>query len=295
MPGLDDGAKGDFLTDKLTDAAMVFLEEKKNENFLLYFSYYTVHGPIMSPGDLTKKYQEKLKTFDNKRNENVNPKRAGMVEALDQSVGRIVAKLEELGLAENTVIVLTGDNGGDYDNTTSGLRDRKGFSHEGGVREPLIAKWPGKIEAGSRCDEPVIGMDFYPTFLEVAGLPARKDEHLDGVSIWPLLKDVSSELKREKLYWHYPHYHRTKPYGAIRDGDWKLIEFFEDGELELFNLKADPFEKNNLAGENPERAAMLLKDLKKWRRSVGAQMMTPNPAHDPERGKGSPKKARKKK
>ncbi len=295
MPGLDDGAKGDFLTDKLTDAAMVFLEEKKNENFLLYFSYYTVHGPIMSPGDLTKKYQEKLKTFDNKRNENVNPKRAGMVEALDQSVGRIVAKLEELGLAENTVIVLTGDNGGDYDDTTSGLRDRKGFSHEGGVREPLIAKWPGKIEAGSRCDEPVIGMDFYPTFLEVAGLPARKDEHLDGVSIWPLLKDVSSELKREKLYWHYPHYHRTKPYGAIRDGDWKLIEFFEDGELELFNLKADPFEKNNLAGENPERAAMLLKDLKKWRRSVGAQMMTPNPAHDPERGKGSPKKARKKK
>ena len=295
MPGLDDGEKGDFLTDKLTDAAMKFLEEKKNEQFLLYFSYYTVHGPIMSPESLTQKYQEKAKTLENERNENMNPKRAGMIEALDQSVGRIVAKLEELGLAEDTVIVLTGDNGGDYDDTTAGLRDRKGFSHEGGVREPLIAKWPGRIEAGSRCDEPVIGMDFYPTFLEMAGLPTKTDECLDGVSIWPLLKDGNSELKREKLYWHYPHYHRTKPYGAIRNGDWKLIEFFEDGELELFNLKMDPFEKKNLASEDPKKAAMLLEQLKKWREEVGAQMMTPNPAYDPGRAGGRRKKAKKKK
>jgi arylsulfatase A-like enzyme len=204
-----------------------------------------------------------------------------MIEALDQSVGRIVAKLDDLGLAEQTVIVLTGDNGGDYDNTTSGLRDRKGYSHEGGVREPLIVKWPGKIKRGSRCVEPVIGMDFYPTFLEMAGLPAKKNEHLDGVSIWPLLKDGSTELKRKKLYWHYPHYHRTKPYGAIRDGDWKLIEFFENGELELFNLKMDPFERKNLAAENPRKAATLLADLKAWRQSVGAQTMTLNPAYDP--------------
>ncbi len=295
MPGLDDGEKGDFLTDKLTDAAMKFLEEKKNEQFLLYFSYYTVHGPIMSPESLTQKYQEKAKTLENERNENMNPKRAGMIEALDQSVGRIVAKLEELGLAEDTVIVLTGDNGGDYDDTTAGLRDRKGFSHEGGVREPLIAKWPGRIEAGSRCDEPVIGMDFYPTFLEMAGLPTKTDECLDGVSIWPLLKDGNSELKREKLYWHYPHYHRTKPYGAIRNGDWKLIEFFEDGELELFNLKMDPFEKKNLASEDPKKAAMLLEQLKKWREEVGAQMMTPNPAYDPGRAGVRRKKAKKKK
>lgn len=295
MPGLDDGEKGDFLTDKLTDAAMKFLEEKKNEQFLLYFSYYTVHGPIMSPESLTQKYQEKAKILENERNENMNPKRAGMIEALDQSVGRIVAKLEELGLAEDTVIVLTGDNGGDYDDTTAGLRDRKGFSHEGGVREPLIAKWPGRIEAGSRCDEPVIGMDFYPTFLEMAGLPTKTDECLDGVSIWPLLKDGNSELKREKLYWHYPHYHRTKPYGAIRNGDWKLIEFFEDGELELFNLKMDPFEKKNLASEDPKKAAMLLEQLKKWREEVGAQMMTPNPAYDPGRAGVRRKKAKKKK
>ena len=295
MPGLDDGEIGDFLTDKLTDAAMDFLEEKKDERFLLYFSYYTVHGPIMSPTELTEKYQEKAKTFDNRRNENINPKRAGMIEALDQSVGRIVAKLDDLGLAENTVIVLTGDNGGDYDNTTSGLRDRKGYSHEGGIREPLIAKWPGKIKRGSRCEEPVIGMDFYPTFLEMAGLPAMKGEHLDGVSICPLLKDGSAKLKREKLYWHYPHYHRTKPYGAIRDGDWKLIEFFENGDLELFNLKADPFEEKNLAAEVPKKVATLLKDLKAWRQSVGAQMMTPNPAYDPNSAGGRRKAGKKKK
>lgn len=225
----------------------------------------------------------------------MNPKRAGMIEALDQSVGRIVTKLEKLGLAENTVIILTGDNGGDYDDTTSGLRDRKGFSHEGGVREPLIAKWPGKIKAGARCDEPVIGMDFYPTFLEMAGLSARKDEHLDGVSIWPLLKDGGADLKREKLYWHYPHYHRTKPYGAIREGDWKLIEFFEDGELELFHLKSDPFEEKNLAAEDPKKAGILLEQLKKWRKEVGAQMMTPNPAYDPDRASGRRKKPKKKK
>ncbi len=293
MPGLDDGEKGDFLTDKLTDAAVAFLEEKKDEPFLLYFSYYTVHGPIMAPAELVKKYQEKAKSFENKRNENVNPKRAGMIEALDNSVGRIVAKLKEMGVADNTVIVLTGDNGGDSDNTTSGLRDFKGFSHEGAVREPLIAKWPTRIAAGSTCDEPVIGMDFYPTFLEMAGLPARKNEHIDGVSILPLLKGDAKELKREKLYWHYPHYHRTKPYGAIRDGDWKLIEFFEEGNLELFDLGKDPFEKKNLAEEMPEKAEEMLKELKKWRKSVGAQMMTANPKYDPKRAGGRQKKRKK--
>jgi len=247
----------------------------------------------MAPSDLVKKYQEKAEGFENRRNENVNPKRAGMIEALDNSVGRILAKLEEMGVAENTVIVLTGDNGGDSDNTTSGLRDFKGFSHEGAVREPLIAKWPRRIQGGTTCDEPVIGMDFYPTFLEMAGLPARKDEHIDGVSILPLLKGQAKQLSRKKLYWHYPHYHRTKPYGAIRDGDWKLIEFFEEGNLELFDLKKDPLEKKNLSEEMPEKAEEMLKELERWRKLVGAQMMTPNPNHDPERGKGKQRKKKK--
>ena len=290
MPGLDDGKKGDFLTDKLTDAALDFIEKKKADPFLLYFSYYTLHSPIMAPPALVKKYTEKAKTFDNKKNENLNPKRAGMVEALDNSVGRIMTKLEELGIADNTVIILTGDNGGDYDNTTGGLRDFKGFSHEGAVREPFLVKWTGKIAAGSTCDEMVIGTDFYPTMLEMAGLPAKPEVHQDGVSILPLLNGSTKTLERDTLYWHYPHYHRTLPYGAIRDGDWKLIEFFEDGTLELFDLKTDPFEKGNLAAENPAKAKELLAKLVAWRKSVDAQMPTPNPKYDPDRTKPKKKK-----
>ena len=286
MPGLDDGKKGDFLTDKLTDAALKFLDEKKDEPFLLYFSYYTLHGPNMAPPALVEKYTAKAKTFDNKKNENLNPKRAGMVEALDNSVGRIVAKLEQLGIADNTVIILTGDNGGNADNTTAGLRDFKGFSHEGGVREPFVVKWPGKIAAGSSCDEMVISTDFYPTMLEMAGLPLKPEQHQDGVSILPLLTGKSQSLDRDTLYWHYPHYHRTLPYGAIRQGDWKLIEFFEKGTLELFNLKTDPFEKNNLIENNPEKAQALLKNLAGWRKSVGAQMPTKNPDYDPNKPRG---------
>ncbi|MGC6467777.1 MAG: sulfatase [Akkermansiaceae bacterium] len=294
MPGLDDGEKGDFLTDRLTDAAVRFLDDKKNDHFLLYFSYYTLHGPIMAPQNLVDKYKEKAKAFDNKRDENLNPARAGMVEALDNSVGRIVAKLEELGLADNTVIILTGDNGGNYDNTTAGLRAFKGFSHEGGVREPFVVKWPGKIAAGSTCDVPVIGTDFYPTMLDLAGLPPKPEEHRDGLSILPLLTGKTKNLERDALYWHYPHYHRTLPYGAIRDGDWKLIEFFEEGTLELFDLRNDPFEKNNLAEKNPDKAKALLQKLANWRKSVGAQMPVKNPDYDPNQPSAKTKKPRNK-
>lgn len=283
MPNLDDGQSGDFLTDKLTDAAIDFLDNADREKpFLLYFSYYTLHGPIMAPPELVEKYSVKMKAFQNTKNEYLNPARAGMVEALDRSVGRIMDKLDELGIAEDTVVILTGDNGGNFDGTTGGLRDFKGFSHEGATREPMIVKWPGKTKAGSTCSEMVIGTDFYPTLLEMAGLPQRPQDHLDGVSMVPLLTDTTSDLERNTLYWHYPHYHRTKPYGAVRQGDWKLIEFYEDGRLELFNLKNDPTETNNLALSKPEKASALLKELQAWRQAVGAQMMTPNPNYDPE-------------
>ena len=202
-----------------------------------------------------------------------------------------MGKLEELGIAENTVIILTGDNGGDNDHTTGGLRDFKGFSHEGGVREPFIVRWPGKTKPGTVCDEMVIGTDFYPTLLEMAGLPLRPDQHQDGVSIVPLLTGSAKQIERDKLFWHYPHYHRTNPYGAIRSKDWKLIEFFEDGSLELYNLKDDTGETQNLAAKQPERAQELLHELRAWRKSVGAQMPTDNPAYDPERDK--PKNAKK--
>lgn len=296
MPGLDDGKEGDFLTDKLTDAAIDFLDgTKRDQPFLLYFSYYTLHGPIMAPPELLKKYKEKAKTFDNRKNEHLDPRRAGMVESLDNSVGRIMVKLEEMGIADNTVIILTGDNGGDYPETSGGLRDFKAFAHEGGVREPFVVKWPGNIAPKSTCDELVIGTDFYPTMLEMAGLPPRPEEHADGVSILPLLTGESKDLERDSLFWHYPHYHRTKPYGAIRHGDMKLIEFFEEGDLELYNLKTDPGEKNNLAKKNPEKAQALLMELKAWRKSVDAQMPTKNPNYDPTRGgkKNKGKKAKK--
>jgi arylsulfatase A-like enzyme len=280
MPNLDDGKPGDYLTDKLTEAAIGFLDQTKRDTpFLLYFSYYTVHTPLMAPPALVAKYTAKAKDFKNDKNEFLNPARAGMIESLDASIGRIVAKLEEMGIAENTVIILTGDNGGDDPGTTGGLRDFKGWSHEGAVREPLIAKWPGKIARGSACDGMVIGTDFYPTLLEIAGLDPLPDQHKDGISIAPLLTGAKTALERKILYWHYPHYHRTKPYGAIRDGDWKLIEFFEDGRLELFDLKSDPYERKDLAEMKPGMAAELLAKLRKWRQDVDAQMPTPNPRH----------------
>jgi arylsulfatase A len=298
MPNLDDGEPGDFLTDKLTDAAIDYLDSRdRKKPFLMYFSYYTLHSPLMAPPELVKKYKAKAARFENAKNEYLDPRRAGMVEKLDDSVGRILKKLEELGLAENTVVVLTGDNGGDYDETTAGLKGFKAFSHEGGVREPFVVKWPGKTAPGSECDVPVIGTDFYPTLLEMAGLTPRPGEHVDGVSMVPLLTGSAQSLDRENLYWHYPHYHRTNPYGAIRSGDWKLIEFFEDGNLELYNLEIDPNEQVNLAGKNPEKAQELLRRLKVWRESVDAQMMEPNPDYDPEKGKkarGGNKKSKKK-
>lgn len=294
MPGLDDGKPGDFLTDKLTDKAVEFIQANAGKKpFLLYFSYYTLHSPLMAPPALVKKYKQKADGFENAKNELLNPVRAGMVECLDNSVGRLVAKLEEMGIADQTLIVLTGDNGGDHRETTGGLRDFKGWSHEGGVREPMIANWPSKIAKGATREEMVIGMDFYPTFLELAGLKLRPDEHMDGISLAPLLTGKGRIPTRDTLFWHYPHYHRTKPYGAIRHGDWKLIEFFEDGDLELFDLKSDPSERKNLAKDQPQRAADLLAKLKDWRQSVDAQMMTPNPNYDPVESKGKGKREKK--
>ena len=278
MPNLDDGKKGDYLTDKLTDAALDFIGNGDSKDpFLLYFSYYTVHGPIMSPPALVAKYKEKAKTFKNTGKEYINPARAGMVEALDNSIGRLMKKLDDLGIAENTIIILTGDNGGDKDATDAGLKGFKAFAHEGGVREPFVVKWPGKTVAGSRSDALVIGTDLYPTMLEMAGLPARPKQHQDGISITKILDGTMAAPDRDQLFWHYPHYHRTKPYGAIRHGDWKLIEFFEEGTLEVYDLESDPFETTNLATKKPKKTAQLLTDLKAWRTSVGAQMMTPNP------------------
>ena len=297
MPNLDDGKAGDFLTDRLTDEAVKFVRESKDEPFLLYFSYYTVHGPIMSKPALLEKYKKKAASFDKQSNERVHAAYAGMIESLDDSVGRVLAALEETGVADDTVVIFTADNGGTSEQSSGGLRGAKALSYEGGTREPALVKWPGKVKPGSVCDVPAIGMDFYPTMLEMAGLPARPKEHLDGISLVPWLIEAARSPTRESLYWHYPHYHKTKPYGAIRKGDWKLIEFFEEGKLELYDLKNDPSESNDLADSNPKKREELLADLRNWRKSVDAQMPTLNPnygktsvALKPNRRSGEPTK-----
>ncbi|GAL81939.1 arylsulfatase [Algibacter lectus] len=234
----------------------------------------------MCPKELEEKYKRKAKAFKNLKHEYISPKRAGMVEALDNSVGRIINKLDALGIADNTIIILTGDNGGNFDETTGGLKGYKGFSHEGGVKEPFIINWPGQTKPGSKNDAVVIGMDFYPTILEMANLPLKPDEHLDGVSMVSLMNGTSKKLDRNEVYWHYPHYHRTKPYGAIRKGDFKLIEFFEDSALELYDLSIDPNETQNIIGTNPLLGEELLSKLKNWRANIGAQMMHENPNYN---------------
>ncbi len=282
MPNLDNGQPGDFLTAKLTDAALEFLGNTPPEKpFLLYFSYYTLHSPIMCPPELKQKYQTKLKNIKNTSHEHLDPGRAGMVESLDISIGRIMNKLEAIGIANNTIIILTGDNGGDYDKTTGGLKGYKALAYEGGTRVPFIVKWPGHTNPGSTSDAVVIGTDLYPTLLEAANLPLQPEEHVDGISIAPILKGHRKSTDRDAVYWHYPHYHRTNPYGAILKEEWKLIEFFESGELELYHLATDPNETHNVVAEQPELASQLLGLLQTWRESVGAQMMSPNPNYDP--------------
>ncbi|MBT5170494.1 MAG: sulfatase [Opitutales bacterium] len=283
MPNLE-GKEGDYLTDALTDAAVDFIETAdKDAPFLLYFAYYTVHGPIIAKDDLTAKYASKQTFNENdKTGYPAADKYAAMVQSLDESVGRVVSALEAQGLDKDTVIVFTSDNGGVNARGNNGpFRDGKATPYEGGIREPLIIKWPGAIQAGSENETPVIGTDIYPTLLDIAGLPLKPREHRDGLSLVPLLTQ-KNDLERDALYWHYPHYHKANPYSAVRDGNLKLIEYFEDGKLELYELSNDPTESQDLAKEQPEVAKRLHKKLTRWRKRIGAQIPYPNPNYDPE-------------
>jgi arylsulfatase A-like enzyme len=207
---------------------------------------------------------------------------------VDDSVGQVGAKLEALGLADRTVVIFMSDNGGVAGTTSNApLRAGKGTLYEGGIREPMIVRWPGVVKAGATCDEVVTSVDFFPTILEMAGATAEGAAGIDGVSIVPLLKQAG-RLSREAVYWHYPHYHNTLPGGAVRAGDWKLIEYFEDSRVELYNLKDDLGETKDLAAAMPEKAADLRKKLADWRKSVGAQMPTPNPDYDAAKNKQGP-------
>ena len=279
LPFLPKNTKeGDYLTDVLTDAALKQITENKDRPFYVYFPYYNVHTPIQGKPEYVKRYREKIESLDTKPRHR-NATYAAMVQSVDDSVGRLMAKLVELGIADNTVIFLTGDNGGLSRVTHNHpLRAGKGSNYEGGVRVPTVVKWPGMTKPGSVSAEPIISVDYYPTILEMCNVAgdAQHNKHVDGVSITGVLKDASAQLDRDAIYWHYPHYHPggSTPYGAIRRRDWKLIEFYEDNHVELYNLKEDIGEKNNLAASHKAKAKELRDQLHAWRKDVGAQMPT---------------------
>jgi len=217
-----------------------------------------------------------------------HPIYSGMIETLDVNIGRIMDKLKELDLEDNTIIFFMSDNGGlatAEGSPTSNLplRAGKGWLYEGGIREPMIIKWPGKTEPGSTCDAPVISTDFYPTILEMAGLDLMPGQHMDGVSLVPLLESDGT-IDERPIFWHYPHYSNQggKPGAGVRLGKYKLIEFFEDNNVELYDLESDIGEQNNLSDEMPDKANELLDILHNWQKEVDARMMDPNPGYDPD-------------
>lgn len=291
IPTIKTGQPGEYLTDRLTDEALKFVETNRERPFFLYFAHYTVHAPLQAKQELIGKYKAKLRPGQQQK----NPIYAAMIESLDQSVGRVLDKLEALGIAGQTIIIFTSDNGGFLVATSNApLRGGKGFPYEGGHRVPLLVRWPGTTQPGSLCHDPVVSTDFYPTILELTGVRGdeRHNASVDGVSLAPLLKQTDKPV-RDEIYWHYPHYNVMwqKPYGAVRQGDYKLIEFYEDQRIELYNLKNDLSETTNLAGQMPDRVTTLREKLSAWRERVGAQLPLPNPDYDPARANQPAKKA----
>ena len=294
-PRLEDGPDGEHLPERLSQECVRFMEAEKDNQFLLYLSMYSVHTPLRSRKDLIKKYEQKAKQLKHDGPEFIpEGKRqarqiqdhavyAAMVESMDQAVGNVLDALVTLGIEENTVVMFMSDNGGlstSEGSPTSNvpLRAGKGWLYEGGVREPMIVKWPGVTEPGSICDHPVISTDFYPTMLELADLNSKPEQHCDGVSFAPLLHGAPMPNDRP-IFWHYPHYGNQggSPGAAVRLGDYKLIEFFEDGHVELYNIADDLSETNNLAEKLPEKATELLQMLHNWQKSVNARFPSPNP------------------
>lgn len=284
-----DYPKGAYLADWLTDNAVKFIETNKEKPFFLCLHHFGVHAPREAKPELIERFKRKPVLVGHN-----DPTYAAMIYSVDESVGRVLAKLDELKLSANTLVIFTSDNGGVGGYVEAGvktkegitsnapLRGGKGMLYEGGVRVPWIARWPGKVKAGVTCEEPINSVDLYPTLLTIANAPAKPGQILDGTSITPLLFGPGGQAQghaRKPLYWHFPGYlgagkdgWRTTPAGAIRAGDWKLIEFFETGKIELYNLAEDISEKNDLAMKLPDRAKAMHDDLVMWRKSVNAPM-----------------------
>ncbi len=297
-PQMRDGPIGELLPHRLGHETVKFIEEHRNEPFFAYLSFYSVHGPIQSTEALWKKYRDKAvkqgvpesrfiidRTLPVRQVQD-NPLYAGMVESMDDAVGMVLETLDRLNLADNTVIVFTSDNGGvsagDGKATSNlPLRGGKGRQWEGGIREPYYVKWPGTVSPGSECDTPVIGTDLFPTLLEIAGLSARPTQHVDGVSLVPLLK--GQEIADRELFWHYPHYGNQggEPSSIVQHGKWKLIRYYEDGRNELYNIDEDISERIDVATEHPEVVQKLALDLDSWLGEVDGRKPTQNPNFNP--------------
>lgn len=294
---LPEGKPGEYLTDRLGVEAAKFIEVKQDKPFFLYLPHFAVHTPIQGKPDLVEKYRRKLKP--GLRHTNVTY--AAMIESLDAAVGRVLTKLDELKLADHTIVAFTSDNGGLITRgttTNAPLRLGKASAYEGGVRVPAIVRWPGVTQPGSTNNTPVITMDWFVTLLEAAGLktpPVTSSTGAsgrDGVSLVPLLRGTGT-LPARDLFWHYPHHQHYQlggamPYGAIRSGDFKLVEHYNDMRVELYNIREDIGEQRDLAAALPDKTKELRARLHAWRAEVGAQMPTPNPAHDPARPEYTP-------
>jgi arylsulfatase A len=287
FPGLENTSRQDYITDRLTGAAEAFLTDsaQRKTPFFLYFAHYAVHIPLQVPEGADVKYRAKAGVRSP-----VAARYAALVETVDVSLGRLRRKLDELGLARNTIVIVTSDNGGlryegkshDLVTDNSPLRAGKGHLYEGGIREPLIVYWPGVTRPAAVIDTPVSSVDLLPTILEMAGGRAPGVDAIDGVSLASLLKGGRAP-KRDAIYWHYPHYSNQGgvPGGAVRSGDWKLIEFYEDRRLELYNLRDDVGEHTNLASMERRRTEAMRYSLDRWRQRVKASMPRLNPAYDP--------------
>lgn len=269
--------------DLLTDQAIYFLENYTGNDkpFFLHLSHHAVHIPIQAREETIAKYVKKEKPKSGVN----HPVYAAMIEDLDTSIGKVLKKLDELKLSDNTAVVLASDNGGLVEvytgngqivSTNAPLRSEKGTLYEGGIRVPLIVKWPGAVPKGKTNTIPTATWDLLPTFCAM-GQAHQPSQPMDGVNLMPLLNNPTAKLTREALYFHYPHYHHSRPASAMRQGNFKLIEWLEDGRLELYDLNTDIGESTNLAATHPERAAKMAADLKQWRKRVGAKMPTPNP------------------